>query len=299
MNEYHRVAEAGADGIQCLLCLYSSRALDDFFNYAPLYPSQRARNTDGAAGPAEVTGPATSRAGLSSVHELFCSWGLQRRSRGNSGAVGRWDPWGTVIARPSFRRRKRGHPETLSDFYLQSHYLKCRFWRHFRMPGNAPCPLISLQSVRKTFKSHSHICCQMAAEPITVESMKSRPSLPPGPLSKAVSKLVRSEINDRKITQSELAERLGKSRSYVSERLNDAVTWNVNDLEEVGDVLSLGAHGLFLRALQIYETEKHLERFASDFVVQFLRDMTPPSEVSPDEAEIREIYRQWVQQRGE
>lgn len=28
VNEYHRVAEAGADGIQCLLCLYSSRALD-------------------------------------------------------------------------------------------------------------------------------------------------------------------------------------------------------------------------------------------------------------------------------
>lgn len=132
-----------------------------------------------------------------------------------------------------------------------------------------------------------------------MDSMKSRPSLPPGPLSEAVSKLVRSEINDRRITQGELAERLGKSRSYVSERLNDAVTWNVNDLEEVGDVLGLGAHGLFLRALQIYEAEKHLERFAADFVVQFLRDMTPPSEDSPDEAEVREIYRQWVRQRGE
>ena len=139
----------------------------------------------------------------------------------------------------------------------------------------------------------------MAAWPVTVEAMKSRPSSPPGPLSKAVSRLVRSEIRDRKITQGELADRLGKSRSYVSERLNDAVTWNVNDLEEVGEALSLGAHGLFLRALQIYEAEKHLERFAADFVVQFLRDMTPPSEGSPDEAEIREIYRQWVQQRGE
>lgn len=36
VNEYRRVAEAGADGIQCLLCLYSSRALEDFFNYSPL-----------------------------------------------------------------------------------------------------------------------------------------------------------------------------------------------------------------------------------------------------------------------
>lgn len=36
INEYRRVTEAGADGIQCLLCLYSSRALEDIFNYSPL-----------------------------------------------------------------------------------------------------------------------------------------------------------------------------------------------------------------------------------------------------------------------
>lgn len=36
VNEYHRVAEAGADGVQCFLRLYSSRALEEFFNYAPL-----------------------------------------------------------------------------------------------------------------------------------------------------------------------------------------------------------------------------------------------------------------------
>lgn len=129
--------------------------------------------------------------------------------------------------------------------------------------------------------------------------MSRRPAAHPGPLARAVSEAVRNEINAQGITQGALAERLGKSRTYVSERLNDVVTWNVNDLEDVGSALELDVHELFLRAYRICESEKHL-RFASDFVVQFLRDMSPPSEDAPDEAEIREIYKQWIaHQKGE
>lgn len=61
----------------------------------------------------------------------------------------------------------------------------------------------------------------------------------PESFSQTVGATVRAEMARRKITQRQVAEKLGISQTQVSRRLDGTVSFNVDELEAVAQVLGL------------------------------------------------------------
>jgi len=59
-----------------------------------------------------------------------------------------------------------------------------------------------------------------------------------------ISRRVRSLLEERGISGSELARRLGASQSYVSRRIQGTVPWRATDLVNIASVLGVPAAGL-------------------------------------------------------
>jgi transcriptional regulator with XRE-family HTH domain len=57
--------------------------------------------------------------------------------------------------------------------------------------------------------------------------------------NRKVSERVRGELAARRMTQHELADRLGWHQAYLSRRLTCAVPWTLSDVDEIADVFNL------------------------------------------------------------
>ncbi len=59
------------------------------------------------------------------------------------------------------------------------------------------------------------------------------------PLTEAVAGQVRAEMARARITGTQLAEKIGRTGSYVARRLNGAVAFDTDDLAAIAEVLRI------------------------------------------------------------
>jgi predicted XRE-type DNA-binding protein len=74
--------------------------------------------------------------------------------------------------------------------------------------------------------------------------------LPTSELSRAVSAHVKAWMRDRSITQPEVAERLGRAQSYVSERLNGIRALDTDDLDVIAELGGTNGRDLLVFVLK-------------------------------------------------
>lgn len=55
-------------------------------------------------------------------------------------------------------------------------------------------------------------------------------------LALTVSRAIRAQVGMRRMNQSELARQIGRSGTYVRERINDEKEWAIGDLEKICDL---------------------------------------------------------------
>ncbi len=65
-----------------------------------------------------------------------------------------------------------------------------------------------------------------------------------------ISKRVRALLDEREMSGSELARRLGETQSYVSRRIQGAVPWRATDLVRIASVLGVPVASLLPDAAQ-------------------------------------------------
>lgn len=80
--------------------------------------------------------------------------------------------------------------------------------------------------------------------------MPQKPAGEPMLLSRALSTIIRMQLTKAGLTQIQLAKEIGKSKGYVSERLNDDSQWTTNDIEMIADALDMDAYQLMHQALE-------------------------------------------------
>lgn len=85
---------------------------------------------------------------------------------------------------------------------------------------------------------------------------------PAGELSRAASAEIRADLGRLQWTQTDLAERVGKSKNYINTRLRDEAPLNINDIEEIGRALGRSPGDLFRAAVENYERRQREARAA-------------------------------------
>ena len=85
---------------------------------------------------------------------------------------------------------------------------------------------------------------------------------PAGELSRAASAEIRAELGRLQWTQTDLAEKVGKSKNYINTRMRDEAPLNINDIEEIGRVLGRSPGDLFRAAVESQERRSREARAA-------------------------------------
>lgn len=71
----------------------------------------------------------------------------------------------------------------------------------------------------------------------------------PGDFERAVSRFLRRELGDRRVSGRAFAEVLGKSEKYTRDRLNDVYAFGLDDVEKASAWLKISAAQLIERSL--------------------------------------------------
>lgn len=109
----------------------------------------------------------------------------------------------------------------------------------------------------------------------------------PGEFAKAVSREFRREQGDRRISGREIARQIGKSEKYVRERLADALSFTLNDVE---------AFALYCG----YSPEEFVQRIERDMPAPEPVDLASRRRVAPSsENDLRDVARTRETEPGE
>lgn len=111
--------------------------------------------------------------------------------------------------------------------------------------------------------------------------MARKPNDPPETFARMVARAIRREMGDRRMSDSALARRLGKSPKYVSARLDEIFEFSLNDVENFCLYIGVNPEDFIALLDRNEEAGAPRDREAEDLLVEQLQEIMLRDDPSP------------------